>query len=216
MATAAVIDIKAVKSNRIFLTVLTNPQSLNLPSPVTISLNKLSNVQCIAKQSRPPVKILIAIDGQLITEESKYRTEIVQKSIKNPYSEESSVPTEALVIGDPKNIKLEDMRKSFYDTITNLTISDVAMGMQDKLVECFVYEFMSREIGLEYASDFEKSALKLESLRLNTMSTNSRIQVNYAPEVRLELISASKVQKEEDVISLVCNTKATPEIHSYK
>lgn len=37
-----------------------------------------------------------------------------------------------------------------------------------------------------------------------------------APEVNLKIVSGNKILKEEDVISLMCHTRATPEIQSYK
>lgn len=195
-----------------------NPQSLNLPRPVSVSLNKPSTVQCIARQSRPPVRILVAVNGQLIADESKYSTEILQKPIPNPYAE-PTVAAQPLVISSPANIRLADMQKSFYDTITNVTLSDVTMAMHNYSVECFVFSFMTREVGLEDYHQSTSSRLQLPdvvSLRKNSMNTKSWLQVNYAPEVRLNVISADKVLKEEDVISLECSTKAIPAIHSYK
>jgi len=238
MATAAVVNIKAVKSERVFLTVLTNPQSLNLPSPVSVSLNKPSTVQCIARQSRPPVKILIAVNGKLITDESKYSTYIIQKPIShgNP-SYEYAIESQPIKISSASNIRLEDMRNSFYDTVTNLTVDDVSMNMQGQLVECFVYSFMGGD-----KRPHGKLELTLDSFKNNVMNTKSHIQVNCknesnqynvinllystlnkifalsidAPEVSLQMKSSNEVLKEEDVVNLVCNTKATPNIQSYK
>lgn len=169
MATAAVVNIKAVKSERVFLTVLTNPQSLNLASPVDVSLNKPSSVQCIARQSRPPVKILIAINGKLVTDESKYTTDIIQKPINgiNGYAQKK--------ISSASEIRLEDMRQSFYDTITNLTVTDVSMDMQGQLVECFVYSFLNSG---KTDSTYAKPVIDLDSFQNNVMNIKSHIQVN--------------------------------------
>ncbi len=174
MATAAVVDIKAVKSERVFLTVLTNPQSLNLPSPVSVSLNKPSSIQCIARQSRPPVKILMAVNGKLITDESKYSTYIIQKRINNGNpSYEYAVENQPIKIDSASNIRLEDMRNSFYDTITNLTVNDASMEMTGQSVECFVYSFMSVDNKPHIEPD-----LSLDKFKNNVMNTKSQILVN--------------------------------------
>lgn len=183
-----------------------------------MSLNKPSTVQCIARQSRPPVRILVAVNGQLIADESKYSTEILQKAIPNPYAEPAPMSAQPLVITSPANIRVEDMQKSFYDTITNVTLSDVTMAMHNHSVECFVYSFMAREVGLEWPHHRQNTSLpEVESLRRNSMNTKSWLQVNYAPEVKLNFVtSALKVLKEEDVISLECASRAIPAIHSYR
>lgn len=195
-----------------------NPQSLNLPRPVSVSLNKRSTVQCVARQSRPPVRILVAVNGQLIADESKYSTEIVQKAIPSPYAEPAPMSAQPLVISSPAHIRVEDMQKSFYDTITNVTLSDVTMAMHNHSVECFVYSFMGREVGLESPDHRQNASLpEVESLRRNSMNTKSWLQVNYAPEVKLDFVtSAHKVLKEEEVISVECASRAIPAIHSYR
>ena len=151
---------------------------MNLPSPVDVSLNKPSTVQCIARQSRPPVRILIAVNGKLITDESKYTTKIIQKPINNGNSNDYGSSREyaidkPIMISSAMNIRLEDMRKSFYDTITNLTLNDVSMVMQGQLVECFVYSFMSND-----KKSYAKPELSLDSFQNNVMNTKSHIQVN--------------------------------------
>lgn len=167
MATAASVTIKAVKSKKVFLTVLTYPQSLHLENPVHVSLNKPSNIQCKAKQSRPPVKIFISINGNLITDESKYKTEIIQYSVRQ--DEE----TKASYVASISAISNENLRNSYYDTITNLTIDDVSISMDGQSVECFAYSlfYPNQKINVvqKYAS---------KSSQQNFMNTNSKIQVD--------------------------------------
>ena len=177
---------------------------------MSVSLNKPSTVQCIARQSRPPVKILIAVNGKLITDESQYSIEIIQKPVSSPQSEYA---INSVRLDSFDKIHMEDMRSSFYDTITNLTLKDVTMDMQDQVIECFVYSFMkSKKI---YGKN-QAVEPTLSSFRNNVMKTKSKIQVNFAPEVNLKVISSNKVLKEEDVISLMCHTRATPKIQTYK
>lgn len=176
MVTAASETIKAVKSKKVFLTVLTYPQSLGLDNPVHVSLNKPSTIQCKAKQSRPPVKILISINGNLITDESKYKTEIIQYPILSSQEDEN--------INDPKkrfsyvtsisSISAENLRQSYYDTITNLTIDDITMKMQGQLVECFAYSIFNAN-----SNHFRHHPnTRLNSHNSNVMSTKSLIQVD--------------------------------------
>lgn len=166
MATAASVTIKAVKSKRVFLTVLTYPQSLHLENPVHVSLNKPSSIQCRAKQSRPPVKIFISINGNLITDENKYKTEIIQYSTRNDQ-------TKAVYVPSISAISNENLRNSYYDTVTNLTIDDISISMDGQSVECFAYS-------LFYPNQKFHVAHKLasKSSKQNFMTTNSKIQVD--------------------------------------
>lgn len=166
MATAASVTIKAVKSERVFLTVLTYPQSLHLENPVHVSLNKPSNIQCKAKQSRPPVKIFISINGNLITDESKYKTEIIQYSTRNGETKATYVPSISIISN-------ENLRHSYYDTITNLTIDDVSISMDGQLVECFAYTLFYPNQKLPTVQKYAS-----QSNQQNSMSTNSQIQVD--------------------------------------
>ena len=166
MATAASVTIKAVKSKRVFLTVLTYPQSLHLENPVHVSLNKPSNIRCKAKQSRPPVKILISINGNLITDENKYKTEIIQYSTRND-------ETKAIYVPSISSISNENLRDSFYDTITNLTIDDVSISMDKQSVECFAYSLFYPNQKLPIIQKYAS-----QSNQQNLMSTTSQIQVD--------------------------------------
>ena len=200
MATAASETIKAVKSNRVFLTVLSKPvvivlvlvvgvvfnksemkchetttllllllaypQSLHLDNPVHVSLNRPSTIRCVAQQSRPPVRLLVAINGQIITDESKYKTQIVQTSLHSPraaaaaaaasstldqfseagmplVSSSSSFDSRRQLLGSFATISAEQLRTSYYDTFTNVTIDDVNMRMNGQVIECFAYSFMN-------------------------------------------------------------------------
>lgn len=151
MVTAASETIKAVKSKKVFLTVLSHPQSLHLDNPVHVSLNKPSSIQCVAKQSRPPVKILIAINGQLITDESRYKTEVVQypaEWVRRGGSYESESQSQLndsirFTVPTAKPIESHVLRESYYDTITNVTIDDVTIRMEGQNVECFAYSFVN-------------------------------------------------------------------------
>ncbi|CAF0810103.1 unnamed protein product [Brachionus calyciflorus] len=208
MATAASETIKAVKSKKIFLTVLTYPHSIHLDSPVHVSLNKPSSIQCRAKQSRPPVKILMSINGNIIYDESKYKTEILQYSINQDdkkYGYISSI----------SSISNENLRQSYYDTITNLTIDDATIKMEGQSVECFAYSLFYSNQNYQITHKTLESSLQQQNNQ-NLMTAKSKIQVDYAPEVNLKLISSNKILREEDVVSLLCETKATPQIQSYK
>jgi hypothetical protein len=185
MTTAATENIKAVKSKKVFVTVLTYPQSLNLDNPALVSLNKPSQISCTARQSRPPVKILMAINGQLITDESKYKTEVFQIPIVQTNSEEEA-SLEIVKLLPTANIGMQDLRQSFYDTVTNLTIDDVTMSMQGQLVECFAYSFMNNfnskislnNKGFKKKNYFTKPVVDLNSFQKDVMNTKSNIQVN--------------------------------------
>lgn len=142
-----------------------------MANPITVSLNKPSTVQCIARQSRPPVKILIAVNGKLITDESQYSTEIIQK----PARPQSEYAINSVRLDSFDKIRMEDMRSSYYDTITNLTLKDVTMKMQDQVIECFVYSFMKSKTQFIGDQSIEPT---LSSFRNNVMKTKSKIQVN--------------------------------------
>ena len=135
-----------------------------LDNPVHVSLNKPSTIHCVAKQSRPPVKILVAINGRLITDESKYKTEIIQ--IANPSNGEHR----PISISSFAQISIEQMRQSFYNTITNLTVDDVTMRMHGQSVECFAYSFPTGQ--------FPSVQPAPSSLPSDVMSLKSLIQVD--------------------------------------
>ena len=165
-------------------------QSLTLDNPVHVSLNKPSSIQCIARQSRPPVKILIAINGQLINDESKYKTEIIQIPIR-PVEDASSGDESQKANNNHAHkryshasmlhaISPEKMRESYYDTITNLTIDDVSMKMEGQYVECFAYSFMNHNVQMLSLSQikFNSNKNNLNSFQNNVMNTTSVIQVD--------------------------------------
>lgn len=176
MVTAASETIKAVKSKRVFLTVLTYPQSLQLDSPVHVSLNKPSSIQCKAKQSRPPVKILISINGNVISDESKYKTEIIQYSA---YQDDKKLT----YVSSISSISNENLRQSYYDTITNLTIDDISIKMDGQSVECFAYSLFNPNQNLPVVHKFSGTKIQFnhqqqQEVHPNFMSTKSNIQVD--------------------------------------
>ena len=172
MVTAASETIKAVKSKRIFLTVLTYPQSLQLDSPVHVSLNKPSSIQCKAKQSRPPVKILISINGNVITDESKYKTEIIQYSA---YQDDKKLS----YVSSISAITNENLRQSYYDTITNLTIDDISIKMDGQSVECLAYSLFYPNQNSPIIHKYSGSKIQSNQQQVpNSMSTKSNIQVD--------------------------------------
>jgi hypothetical protein len=136
MVTAASETIRAVKSRKVFLTVFHPPQTLQIDSPVHVSLNKPSSVQCIAKQSRPPVKILISLNGKFIMDEEKYKTEVYQYSLNSDDLNEKKK-----LISTHSPIHSETLRESLYDTVTNVSIDDISMSMQGQKIECFAYSY---------------------------------------------------------------------------
>lgn len=161
-----------------------------LDNPVHVSLNKPSSIRCIARQSRPPVKILFAINGQLITDESKYKTEIIEtpagqnenidlvgagleqhlQNMKKRYSTVASI----------FSISAENLRNSYYDTVTNLTVDDITMNMQGQLVECFAYSFLTpaSQNVIQHHPINNNNKLNINLFQNNVMNTKSNIQVD--------------------------------------
>jgi hypothetical protein len=198
MATAASETIRAVKSKKVFLTVLTNPQSLHLDNPVHVSLNKPSTIQCTARQSRPPVKIMVSINGYLINDESKYKTEIVQVPVEQQQPQEDSSSSDSdqnkkklTYISSISSITPEQLRQSYYDTTTNVTIDDITMKMQGQTVECFAYSLTSmahqHNGNNRHLSHFNLNSNK-NTHQNNVMSTKSLIQVDCKFELFVKLI----------------------------
>jgi hypothetical protein len=157
-----------------------------LDNPVHISLNKPSSIQCIARQSRPPVKILMAINGNLITDESKYKTEIIQIPISMTQENEqqtnnmdynTTIQNKKIIYLAPTNyISVEQLRESFYDTITSVNIDDISMKMQGHNVECFVHSFLNHLDN--QISNKKLISYNLNSFQNNMMNTKSIIQVD--------------------------------------
>ena len=174
-----------------FFVIPAHPQSLHLHSPVHVSLNKPSSIQCTARQSRPPVKILIAINGHMINDDSKYKTDIIQIPMQREYdaSSDDALLNQQQITYVPSisSISAEDMRQSYYDTITNVTIDDITMKMQGQTVECFAYSFVNEESYLNFNSQTRKnhyhhlvgSLNKITNAQQNNiMSTKSIMQVD--------------------------------------
>jgi hypothetical protein len=155
---------------------------LHLENPVHLSLNKPSTIQCIARESRPPVKLFIAINGILIKDDKKYETKIVQK----PYSNRNYMNDYEQVISNPHSITPDELRHSFYDTITNFTLEDVRMQMEGKQVECFAYSFIHNEYNRANLNRFSLNSIiessnhfdSFDSFKKTAMLTKSTIQVD--------------------------------------
>ena len=160
-----------------------------------MSLNKPSSIQCTARQSRPPVKILIAINGHMINDEARYKTEIMQIPIQQEQANIDNDDDSLLMMNQNQftyvssisSINPEQMRQSYYDTVTNVTIDDITMKMQGQTVECFAYSFVTDG---SYQSFSQNSKTKshyhavgnlnkmTSSHQNNIMSTKSIIQVD--------------------------------------
>jgi hypothetical protein len=97
----------------------------------------------------------MAINGHLITDETRYKTEIIQYPIVvarinqqrgGGYSyhglsnEEKKLYT-SISLTSP--INSEVLRESYYDTVTNVSIDDITMRMQGQTVECYAYSFVN-------------------------------------------------------------------------
>lgn len=175
-----------------------------------VSLNKPSSIRCVARQSRPPVRILIAINGKLITDEHKYSTEIVEIPISqyqhqhphahNQYqdhaygtgNDENNVAQSNRSLSATarrrhqlksyssglSNIASENLRSSYYDTHTNLTIDDISMQMQDQVVECFAYSFLATSSTSLTPFNANKLISRFDAFQDDVMSTKSTIQVD--------------------------------------
>lgn len=166
-----------------------------------LSLNKPSAIRCIAHQSRPPVRILVAINGELITDEFKYSTDIYEVPISHSSSSShhnhnynyNNRDTSNNHNGSDANyykryslshpsglgfsIEPESLRTSYYDTYTNVTIEDISMRMQGQLVECFAYSFLTSNLSYRSLAEID-GLIKLNELRNDLMSTKSSIQVD--------------------------------------
>lgn len=152
----------------------------------------------------------MAINGNLITDESKYKTEIVeipsvqtgsgsvqqqqhhhhhnnnnQNDNNEANSNMASRKRYSLASSSMFSIAAENLRTSYYDTITNLTIDDISMQMQGQLVECFAYSFLSlnsnqyyRNYGVVTNGPESNKKINLNTFQNNVMNTKSNIQVD--------------------------------------
>jgi hypothetical protein len=136
-----------------------------LDSSIHVSLNKPSTIQCIAYRSRPPVRILISIDGQLIIDDTKYTVDLKEIPVKNDFDKNE--------LNDVKYLQFSDQIKYFYyNTIVNLTLDDINMNLQGKLVECNAYEMAIIENPYKIRNSNEIAMLK------PIMNTRSTLQVD--------------------------------------
>ncbi len=158
-----------------------------MDNPVHVTLNKPSSIQCTARQSRPPVKILIAINGQLINDETKYNSEIIQLPVKsndNMDDEHSKNFKKRFSHSTLQLITHENMKESYYDTITNVTVDDITMKMDGQSIECFAYSFMNNINNIQMPSlnqnkfSSVNKNLDVNLFQNNVMSTKSIIQVD--------------------------------------
>ncbi len=136
-----------------------------MDSSIHVSLNKPSTIQCIAYRSRPPVRILISIDGQLIIDDTKYTVDLKEIPVKNDFDKNE--------LNDVKYLQFSDQIKYFYyNTIVNLTLDDINMNLQGKLVECNAYEMAIIENPYKIRNSNEIAMLK------PIMNTRSTLQVD--------------------------------------
>ena len=126
----------------------------------------------------------------MINDETKYKTDIYQTFISKDYGsqDDSSMMSQNqyVHVSSISSIKPEDMRQSYYDTITNVTIDDITMRMQGQTVECFAYSFLNEESYSHYGhskksqqsfiGNFNKITTGLQ--QNNIMSTKSIVQVD--------------------------------------
>jgi hypothetical protein len=130
-----------------------------------VSLNKPSIIQCIGYRSRPPIRVLISIDDEIMYDETKYTIELKEIPIKSEM--ENSELT------DIKNLQFSDQIKYFYyNTIVNFTIDNINMQLQNKQVECNAFEMPIAENPIKVKN--LKEIAKLKSI----MNTRSSIQVD--------------------------------------
>ncbi len=130
-----------------------------------MSLNKPSIIQCIGYRSRPPIRVLISIDDEIMYDETKYTIELKEIPIKSEM--ENSELT------DIKNLQFSDQIKYFYyNTIVNFTIDNINMQLQNKQVECNAFEMPIAENPIKVKN--LKEIAKLKSI----MNTRSSIQVD--------------------------------------
>ena len=143
--------------------ILAYPQLLHLDSPIHLSLNKPSSIQCIAYRSRPPVRLLISIDGELMTDETKYAIELKEIPVKNDMEQ----------LNDIKYLHFSEQIKYFYyNTIVNYTLDSINVQLQGKKVECNAYEMPIVEN--PYRMKNIKDIAKFKPI----MNTRSSIQVD--------------------------------------
>jgi hypothetical protein len=158
----------------------------------------------------------MAINGILITDETKYKTEIIEMPSNHENMDASSSLLSSAVAGSGSSqaldqhiqnlkksystlasaasISAENLKSSYYDTITNLTIEDISMKMQGQLVECFAYSFLNSHGGSNHhhhhhhniqhhVNSNRKAAsselkMSLNMFQNNVMNIKSSIQVD--------------------------------------
>jgi len=126
----------------------------------------------------------------MINDETKYKTDIFQAPIDKDFAsqDDSSMvnQNQYVQISSISAIKPEDMRQSYYDTITNVTIDDITMRMQGQTVECFAYSFVNDESYSHYSHSKKNQQHFIGNLNKitsslqqnNIMSTKSVVQVD--------------------------------------
>lgn len=135
-----------------------------MDSPVHVSLNKPSLIQCVAYRSRPPVRLFISIDGEIISDISKYSISLQEIPMTNNLQSE---------INEAKQLPFVDQLKYYYyNTIVNITLDNINMNLQNKLIECNAYE-----MGIFENPYALKTINELKNFK-PIMSTSSIIQVD--------------------------------------
>lgn len=126
---------------------------------------------------------MLAINGQLINDESKYSTEIVRFAAHKEFNSDTTMKRSSSHVNSMHELSPDELRESYYDTITNVTIDDVTMRMHGQSIECFAYSFLnvkspSFNLNSRYNAANVKKNFNLNSFQNNVMNTKSIIQVD--------------------------------------
>jgi len=124
---------------------------------------------------------MVAINGQLINDDSKYSTDIVRFAAQK--ESDTAMKRSSSHVNSMYELSPDELRESYYDTITNVTIDDVTMRMHGKTIECFAYSFLnvkssSFTLNNRLNSVNVKKNFNLNSFQNNVMKTKSIIQVD--------------------------------------
>jgi hypothetical protein len=134
------------------------PELITLADPVHLSLNKASTIECVARRSRPSVKLFISIDNQLIRNEAKYKTNVVHiPSFDSSYS-----------LSEIKKLPFyEQIKYFYYDTYVNVTLDDASVDLNGKNIECIAYEIPVANYTLSSAFTFKPVMSKVSTIQVD-------------------------------------------------
>jgi hypothetical protein len=136
---------------------------MQLNNPVHLSLNKATTVECVARRSRPSVKLFLSIDNQLIQNEAKYKTSVVK------------IPTGSLAsdmayssLNEINRLPFyEQIKYFYYDTYINVTLDDVSVDLNGKTIECIAYEIPLANYTLSSSFKFKPIMNKISSIQVD-------------------------------------------------